>query len=401
MPWGAVIGAVGAVASGAMASDTASKNRDAASAAASQQYNASQPYNIFAGGGKGGFGSDVTYANNTANVNMGSGLSGLQQGFFGNSNNFLSNLGGLSQTGGVNPLLGGALSQYYGSLPNANPAGQQQLANGMFAGTGAQGQLGGMFAGGAAGALGQLGSFSPQQFGQQYAGMLGQQQAPANTLAAQGLAQQLFNTGNLGSTGGANQMAALQQSQGQQWTGDQIAGQQLGLQQQQTLGSMAGLFGNQANSLYGNSFQQGFNLNNSLYNNQFQQAQQGFQNMLGVNTAGNQNLATQISGAGSMFGSGMDINSYIQNLLGLGSQMGAMRAGTGVAAANTQLQGNLAANNTNGAVLQGLIGSLGNANWGSLFSPKGTPTSNNDMYQPGSTNTYDNINGMTTNFEGN
>lgn len=392
MPWGAVIGAVGAVASGAMASNTADKNRDAAGAASQQIYNSSQPYNINSGGGLGGYGGSASFAGQNAASTAGTGLGSLQQGFFGNSGNFLNNLGNLSQTGGINPLLSGALSQYYNSVPNANPQGQQQLANGMLTGQGTQGQLGGMFAGSAAGALGQLGSFDPSSYGANYANLLGQQQAPANTLAANSLAQNLFNTGNLGSTGGANQFGQLQQSQQNQWVGDQLAGQQLGLQQQQTLGSLAGLFGNQSNSLLGSSFQQGYNLNNTLYTNQNNQAQQGFSNMLGLNTAGNQNLASQGSLAGSLFGSGMDINTYLQGLISQGSSLGANRAGTGTAAANTQLQGNLAANNTNGAVLQGLLGSLTNANWGGsvtggqkyndMYPTNGSGTSNSDGQMP-------------------
>jgi len=431
MPWGAIAGAV--IAGGASIYN-GEQNRNAASNAAGQTFNSSAPYNIDVNGDVATFGLGTN-----ASATPSTQLAGLQQGFFGGAGNAIGNVNSGIQNGNISPLLASALGSYYGSTPNYGSIyggvpnaffGNQGMLQGL---TNATGGLAGQYLGNASnpnqiqdyglgqsfsnastGLLGQLGNinFNPQQFGSQYANLLGQQQAPANQLAANNLAQSLFNTGNLGSTGGANQLGQLQMSQQNQMIGDQIAGQQLGMQGQQLglqaqglMGSLAGQYGqlgsgitqgtalansnltgqalNQYSGLLGGAFNANaagtgalFNQNQALFGNQLnlanaqqQQANQGLQAFLGTNTAGNQNLATQLSLASGLFGQGMDINQYLQGLISQGSQLGANRAGTGTAAAQTQLMGNLAANNAMG----GFLNSLGNINWGGLFG--GAPNS--------------------------
>lgn len=436
MPWGAVIGAVGSIAGGALAGNAASKNAEAAQQTAQMEINATSPYDINANGSMIGYAPGAAGAPGSVISTLNPTLQGLQSGFYGGAGNFLNNIGALSQTGGINPFLANAYSQYQssvpqttfgnvnGNVPSAFFGNQQQLQGLTNTGQNLAAQyqnqafnpnqindygLGSQFSGSASGLLGQLGGFNPQQSGQNYANLLAQQSAPGNALAANNLAQQLFNTGNLGSTGGANQMEALQQSQGATYAAQQAAGQQLGLQQQGLLGSLASQFGNigsgitnqtaltnsglQTNALnqYGSALGQAlganqfgtsalFNQANTAFSNQMNLANMGFnqqntlanqnyQNALGLMGAGSANIGSNLSAAQGLFGGGQAIDQYLAQLLTTGSNIGAARTGAVTNAGNTALQGLLAQNNTNAANWSGIIGSLGQVGKQYMGSP--------------------------------
>jgi hypothetical protein len=281
----------------------------------------------------------------------------------------------MGMSGGLSPLLTNAYQQYQNSLPNPQGIGFNQLYGQAFGnnlGTASN------FQNAANGLLGNLSSFNPAASGQNYTNLLAQQSAPANALAAQNLTQQLFNSGALGSTGGANALGALNQGQAQQYVAQQLAGQQLGLQQSSLLGGLANQFGSNANAMNSTNFGLGQNLDQTLFGNQFQLGQMGLQNAIGLNQAGNQNLGTYGSLAQGLLGSGLGINNALLNQIQVGSQMGAARTGAAVNAGNINLQGQLAANNTIGTNINGLLQGLGNTNWQGIF---GSPVANgNNAY---------------------
>jgi hypothetical protein len=361
MPWGAVIGAVGAIGSGIMSNNAASANRDAAVQTAQMQLNATQPYGMNTGVGS------TSFINGQNGINqvysqLSQPYQNLESGMLGGAQGVLGQLGALSQSGGISPLLANAYAQYQNSLPNQAGFGFGNLSNQAF-----NNGLGNQFGNAATGMLGQLGNFNPADFGAQYTNLLRQQAQPGEFNAAQNLAQNLFNTGNLGSSGGATQMQALQSSQAQADVARQMAGQQLGLQAQQQLASQAGQFGSLANSFNNTNFQQGLDLNNMLYGRGYNQSQQGFQNALALQSGGLQNLGSYSSLLGGLLSGGQSIDQALLNQVIAGGQLGAARTGAAINAGNTMLQGSLAANNTNAAMWNGLFNGISNANWGSLF----------------------------------
>lgn len=84
-----------------------------------------------------------------------------------------------------------------------------------------------------------LTNFDPNQAASQYTDLLRQQAMPEEQRAVNSTMSNLFGTGRLGTTGGANVMGRLAEAQNQADLARQIAGQQFGLQQQ--LQAQAGL----------------------------------------------------------------------------------------------------------------------------------------------------------------
>ncbi|MDE2097349.1 MAG: hypothetical protein KGL39_08910 [Patescibacteria group bacterium] len=368
----AVVPLVAAAASAYAAKSAAGANASAAQNVAGMELGATSPYDMSTG-----FGS--TYFGNTANGNsvdakLNPMYGGLEQGLLGSSGGFLGSLDAAGASNGLTPFLQNAYSQYQNSLPNASGFGFGALANQAFGGNVGTAQN---FGQAANALLGNLSSFNPATAGANYTNLLAQQSAPQNALATQNLAQQLFNSGALGSTGGANALTALGNMQGNQYVGQQIAGQQLGMQQQGLLGSLANNFGYTGNMMNSTNFGLGANLNNLLYGRQYGQAQQGFQNAIGLNQAGNQNMGTYMGLTQGLLGSGMGIDNALLNQMQTSAQMGAMRTGAAGNAGGQMLAGTLASNNMNAMTQMGLINGLSNVNWGGLFSSPLSPADAN------------------------
>lgn len=455
MPWGAVIGGATALAGSAMSANAASQNSAASQQTAANELAATRGYGI-----NSNFGNTQIDANtNTASGQLSGQYQGLESGYLGNAGLFNSNLSNLSQTGGINPLLQSAFNQYQSSIPQSQVSsvpnnipgaffGNQQqyqgLTNqsaGLASQYGAQAAnptqlqnngLGAQMAQTGSSILSQYGSYDPNQAAQSYASNLNALQAPQQQLAAQGLGQQLFNSGNLGSTGGANQMQALQTSQGLQQTANNVAGQQLGYQNQlgmlnagqslastgtgldQSYASLNQGLANSAASNYQNSLNGAFSANtagtNALYNQsntaynrgmtnettQYQQQGTSAQNLynaaLGLQGAGQSNLQTAAGLSSGMLNSGQTIDQNLLNQIQLGGSLGAARTGAAVTAGNTALAGQVASNNANASMYSGLFNSIGNANWGSLFSGS-NPNGGNSTGQTPSNYTGTNYSG--------
>lgn len=435
MPWGAVIGAGAALLGSSMQAGAADRNSAASQATAANELNATKGYGI-----TGPFGQSYINSNNgSAGASLSGPYGGIESGLLGGAGQSYGALSGLLGTGGITPLLANAYSQYQGNLPSAslsnvpnfmpsaffgNPQNYLGLANGS-QGLAAQylGQasnptqiqnngFGAQLTGAGAGLLGQYSQYNPQQTAAQYAGALNALQAPQQQVAAQGLAQQLFNSGNLGSTGGANQLGALETSQGLQQQANNVAGMQLGQQNQLGMLGMANQLGASGTNLdmgyaglnsslqqaamsnYGNAMGQALNIGNfgtnALYNQsntafnrgmtldttQFGQQGQLAQNLfnanLGIQGAGLSNIGAYQNAGSGMLSGAQSIDQSLLNQIMMGGQLGAMRSGAAISAGNTALAGQIAANNTNASMYSGLFNSIGNANWGSLFKPNST-----------------------------
>jgi hypothetical protein len=437
MPWGAVIGAAGSLIGGSMAAGAASDNAAASAQTAANELQATGGYGI-----NSPFGS--TYFNtqaHTAGGQQSGPYAGLESGLLGNSQFFSNQLSGLGASGGINPLLSNAYNQYAASLPSTGQVpnnmpspfftGQQNVLNLANGASGLASQylgqasnspqvtdngFGAQLTGAGSGLLNQYSQYNPQQAAQQYASNLNAMQAPQQQVAAQGLAQQLFNSGNLGSTGGANQMQALQTSQGLQQTANNVAGQQYGFQNQMGMLQQAQNMGTAGTALqyqvpmlnqqlqnsavqnYNTAFNQAlgadqyganatmnqsntaFNRGMSLAGLQGQTAQSLFGGALGVQGAGLNNLNAYSSLSNGLLSGGQSIDQQFLNQLQLGSNMGAARTGAAVSAGNTSLAGQIASNNANAQMYSGLINGIGNANWGSLFNRSGPSGSGGTNY---------------------
>lgn len=205
----------------------------------------------------------------------------LQQQF-GQTQNALGNLPGLeginpavanyiSMSQGVDPSLSGYQSQTGGIMGQLSGVGQNldSIAGGLQSQYGTQ--MGNQFNNQANSMLGQLGSFNPNQLASDYANNLRAQAAPGEQNAANALAQSLFNTGRLGSTGGAQLMGELGKSLANADIGRTIAGQQLAGQEQSRMAGLAQGFGQTG---------EGMNLNAFNANLQGAQAAGGLQGML-------------------------------------------------------------------------------------------------------------------------
>jgi len=187
----------------------------------------------------------------------------------GSINPALANYTSMSQA--VNPALSGYQSQTGNIMGQLGQVGQNldSIAGSMPSQYGTQ--MGNQFSGQATNMLGQLGSFNPNQLASDYANNLRAQAAPGEQNAANNLAQSLFNTGRLGSTGGAQLMGELGKSLANADIGRTIAGQQLAGQEQSRLAGLAQNFG---------QLGEGINLNAFNANLQGAQAAGGLQGML-------------------------------------------------------------------------------------------------------------------------
>lgn len=357
MPWGVVAGAAVSAIGGAIqsgnAKDAANANSAAASAAGQQQLAATAPYNLQTPFGNVGY-MTGTGGPNQASASLSPQYQAIQQGLYGNSATFMQQLQGLQANGGVSPSMQNAYNSYQSAMPSSSSLGvnpstsginpslsgvqgyanalnsqqlpQQYMQNMQGASQGASalmGQyqqqaqnpnqvsdngLGNSFNAASGGMLGALGSYDPNQAAQSYTNNLRAQALPQNQIAANGLAQNLFNTGRLGSTGGATLEGQLSLAQQQADTGMQVAGQQYAQQQQQGLSSMAqslgqtgtginnstaslnSQLGSQALSNYGNASNLGMSADQSMYGqsaNQYglqnSQLQNAFNNSMGMN----------------------------------------------------------------------------------------------------------------------
>jgi hypothetical protein len=123
-----------------------------------------------------------------------------------------------------------------------NQAGQAQQLGGHALSQASTGYGGNNFLGMGTQMLGNYGNqnlgrnmitnFDPNQAGSDYTNLLRQQAQPQEQQATNSLANRLFASGRLGTTGGAGMMGSMQQANQQADIGRQVAGQQFGLQQQ-------------------------------------------------------------------------------------------------------------------------------------------------------------------------
>jgi hypothetical protein len=349
--------------------NTANKNQTAAQNYGTQtQFN---PYNLSYGNAAVGFNGNNAYGQLSPQYQQ------IQQQLLGGAGGLLGGLGSTFQNGGINSQLQNASDQYNQDAPGVstvNPGGQTSISTGM----------GDQFNNTAQGFLGGLGGFNPQDAASQYTNNLRAQAQPQNQNAATDLAQNLFNGGRLGSTGGANMFGQLMQAQNQQDLGFQVAGQQYGGQEQSRLAGLAQGFGqlgtgiNQSYAQSNNQFQNdSFNRNLASNQNSFnqgnQRATQRFTNAMALFGAGQQNMQGQLgAGLGLLQGSqGLDQN--LLQAIGLGGQLGSAQSSANQKAYAPGLDSTVAKNNTSGANtssgINSIINGLGGAsNIGSILS---------------------------------
>lgn len=336
--------------SGLGALGTANSNKGAANTFAGQtQYN---PYNISTPN------SQVGFSGNNATASLSPAYQGIQGQLTSGASGLLGGLGTLNQNGGINPYLQGTMDQYNQQSTSGpiNPGTQTSLSTG----------IGDQFNSASSGFLGALGSFNPQDAASSYTNNLRAQALPQQQQAAQSLAQNLFNTGRLGSTGGANLYGQLTQAQNQQDLGFQLAGQQYGGQEQSRiagLGQSLGQAGTGINAQYGQ-------LNNQFQNDQFnrniqsdqytnQRAQQRFQNAMSLFGSGLQNQQVQQGNALGLLQGAQGLDQNLLQAIGIGGTMGAQQSNANKAAYNPALQAGVAQNNTVGAGVGSLLGNSG------------------------------------------
>lgn len=274
--------AVGAIGSGIAAHQNAQATQGAANTMA--QATAFHPYGTATNLGT----SQINQATGMISTSLNNQYQQNQDQSIGNSNAFGGMLGNLAQTGGLDANAIGAGNQYFNST-QGNNAQLGQAANSAF---------------------GALGSFDPTQAGQAYSGMLDQQDAQGQQVAAQGLGQRLFNTGSLGTTGGQGLFGQLVQAQNQQHLGNQIAGQQLGQQQQ--------------SQLFGQAMGASDDINS--------RANQRFTNSMGLLGFGQSNLQNTSNLQSGQLNQALGINSAAQAQTGIGIQAGSAQSAGGMGA---------------------------------------------------------------------
>lgn len=304
------------------ASQNAGANQQAANTYAQQtKFN---PYNVVAGN------QGVLFNGNSALASLSQPYQNLQGQLTSGASGLLGGIGAQYQNGGINPQLQGSFDQYNNSAPQNSQ------------------DLSGQFNASAQGFLGGLGSFDPNQAAQSYSNNLRQQAAPGNQLAAENLAQGLFNSGRLGSTGGQGLYGQLVNQQNQQDLGFQIAGQQYGGQEQSRL---AGLAGQQA--------QLGSQFGQQQYDQTNARAQARFQNAMSLFGAGQQNLQGQLQGGLGLLQGSQGLDQGLLQAIQTGGYLGGASSSANQQAYNPSMQANVAGNNASSAGWLGIAQSLG------------------------------------------
>jgi len=282
------------------------------------------------------------------------------QGAYGQS---MQGLNGLPGMGGVNALGSNYQAQTQGIMGQLGQLGSTL-----------QGQ---QFGDAANSILGSLGSFDPNQLAGSYADNLRQMARPGEQNAANALAQRLFNTGRLGSTGGQRMMGEMANQMEQADIARTVAGQQLAGQEQSRLGglagnlsgvqqgltgAMAGLLGQQA-GIGNQALGMAATLQGQDYNQMSSTTNQRFQNAMQLFGAGNTQQNQSMQGAFQAMGLGTSMgNMDVQNMLQamqLSGQLSSARSGANANAYMPQLQANVAQNDTNASNMQGILGALG------------------------------------------
>lgn len=320
--------------------NTSSKNQTAAQNYGNfTQYN---PYNLSTGN------ATVGFAGNNAIAALSPQFQALQGQLTQGAGGFLGGLGGLQQSGGMNPYLNNAMSAYDTNAGQPNLDGiDPRTAN-----------MGGAFNSASQGFLNGLGSFDPNQAASDYTSLLRSQAQPGNANAAQNLAQNLFNTGRLGSTGGQSMYGELINQQNQQDLGFQLAGRQYAGQEQNRLAGLSQSFGQQGDQLNQASFGRQMDLANGQFNQSNARAQQRFQNAMSLFGAGQQNLTSNIQNGLGLLQGAQGLDQGLLQAIGLGGTLGAQRSQTNQAAYAPGLDATIAKNNTSGASLVNGIGGL-------------------------------------------
>lgn len=395
---GAAVGGIASIAGGMLSGNAEKDAMEAAAQAA--QFN---PYNVRGAGGS------ASFDNGALSLQLDPQLAAIRNQLAGVSGGNLSAL----DPQALQNLIRGGLGAQFGALPQVGAetqgfldqsrAGDQALM-GLFGQY--QGQVNPLAQGAAslmpAGQQAVAGAFGPgvadplaQFAAQQGAGLLGQdfsglQQSELARMRAQALPSQeravdsaltnLFTSGRLGTTGGANQMGRLAEAQNQQDLGFQGASTQtaqnmlnsaratgtnlLGMGQQGLLSGMgqniarAGTLGGlglqgagQAGNLYGGLFNAGGNLYSNL-DSRAQQRIAGAQNLFGFGNQITQQGFNQSTNSLQNIGA---LDAQLRALGGLGGNLGSAAASAGANQANYLSQ---TGTSPFGAGLMGLGGSV-------------------------------------------
>lgn len=189
-------------------------------------------------------------------------------------------------------------------------------------------------------ALGALGSYNPQDTANAYTGALRQSALPNERNQATALIQQLLNSGRLGSTGGANQVGAQTTAFNEADLQRQIAGMQLGGQEQSRLAQMSMQLGQTGNQMTNQRFQNAMNM--------FQTGK----------AAEGQDLQSALSAAGlGMNGANQETNTAL-NAVGTSGRLSAEQSAANTAAYRPGLEADVATNNNITSGLADIIGSI-------------------------------------------
>lgn len=400
-----------AIALGTAAAGVYSANKQAQAAksyANSSKYN---PYDVSTPYGS------ASFNNGTATASLSPDQQALQNYLSSQGSGFLGIAGDAFKSGGVTSGMQDAYNQYASSVPGAP---DYQTSTGSFLGPiaglaqqqannsqvnpyqGMQDQFGGA----SQGFLGQLGSFNPQALSGQYTQNLRDQAQPENQRAVNSTVQGLFNTGRLGSTGGADVLGRLADSQNQQDLGFQKAGMDYAGSEQSRIAGLASNFGSQS-GMFG---QMGDQFKNSSLNNAMGLAnlysgidQQNFTNSFNINDLANTRTNQRFSNAMQMFGMGnqnvglglaagglgqgllgqsQGIDQGLMNMIQLGGNLGSAQSNANSNAYAPLMGAQQNQANTYSNLFSGFLGGIGSA-YGTGTAGQVGPSSlgvSNNMY---------------------
>lgn len=346
-----------------------------------------KPYNINTGYGSSSFDG------NTATARLSDFQQQLQDYLNKTGTGFLNNAQSSFQNNGVTPGMQQDLGTYdrqQSKGPDYGTSGQSFL-----------GQLGGLFnqqlgmaktnpyqaqqnqfGNSANQFLGSLGSTDPAQLAQNYTSTLRQQAQPQNQRAVNSTVQGLFNTGRLGSSGGADILGQLSNSQNQQDLGFQQAGMDYSGNEQSRIAGLANQFGNTSGmfgqlgnqfqqnaygnannflSAYNNIDQQGFN--NSAVSSQLQdtRANNRFTNAMSLFDAGNKNTSLGLAGGSlgqGLLGQSQGIDQNLLAMIQAGGNLGSQRSQANVQAYQPVMQAGQQVSSDYGNIFGSLLSSV-------------------------------------------